>query len=359
MKNRYRILVMVSLVSLLSVSAAFAGNDDRRGTAGANELLINPWARSSGWGGVNTANGIGIDALFTNVAGLTFLNKTEVMYTNTQWFGGYGGTINAFGLGQPVGQRGVLGLSVVSMSFGDIPITTVGSPEQGANGTFSPTLMNINASYAHKFSSSIRGGINVKVITESTDNVSGTGVAIDAGIQYVTGADDNIKFGIALKNVGTPMSLGGDGMSLTLVNDQNVTSTYVTRSASFEMPTCLNIGGAYDFLFDTYDQRLTVAASFTSNAFLRDDYKLGLEYSIFNIVQLRAGYTFQSGLWSSDDRVTAFTGPSAGASVAIPLMKKKREGNTNTSVPTLKIDYSYRAANPFSGSHSIGVAINL
>ena len=44
MKNRYRILVMVSLVSLLSVSAAFAGNDDRRGTAGANELLINPWA---------------------------------------------------------------------------------------------------------------------------------------------------------------------------------------------------------------------------------------------------------------------------------------------------------------------------
>jgi len=121
------------------------------------------------------------------------------------------------------------------------------------------------------------------------------------------------------------------------------------------MPTCLNIGGSYDFLFEAYDQRLTVAASFTSNAFLRDDYKLGLEYSIFNIVQLRAGYTFQSGLWSSDDCVTAYTGPSAGASVAIPL--SKREGNA--SVPTLKIDYSYRAAAPFSGSHSIGVAINL
>ena len=249
----------------------------------------------------------------------------------------------------------MLGLSVVSMGFGDIPITTVNSPEQGANGTFSPTLMNISASYAHKFSQSIRGGVNIKIITESTDNVSGTGVAIDAGIQYVTGEDDNIKFGIALKNVGTPMSFSGDGMSLTLVNDQDVTSTYETRSASFEMPTCLNIGGAYDFLFEALDQRLTVAASFTSNAFLRDDYKLGLEYSIFNILQLRAGYTFQSGLWNSDTRVTAYTGPSAGASVAIPLKKR----SANTSVPTIRIDYSYRAAAPFSGSHSIGIGINL
>ena len=355
MKNRYRILVMVSLVSLLSATTVFAGNDDRRGTAGANELLINPWARSSGWAGVNTANGIGVDALFTNVAGLTFLNKTEVLYTNTQWFGGYGGNINAFGLGQPVGSRGVLGLSVVAMGFGDIPITTVNSPEAGSNGTFSPSLMNITASYAHKFSQSIRGGINIKIISESTDNVSATGVAIDAGIQYVTGEDDNIKFGISLKNVGTPMSFSGDGMSLTLLNDQDVTSTYETRSSSFELPTCLNIGGAYDFLFEKFDQRLTVAASFTSNAFLRDDYKIGLEYSIFNILQLRAGYSFQSGLWKEDNRVTAFTGPSAGASVAIPLGKRK----DGVKVPTVMIDYSYRAAAPFSGSHSIGLALNL
>lgn len=355
MKNRYRILVMVSLVSLLSATTVFAGNDDRRGTAGANELLINPWARSSGWAGVNTANGIGVDALFTNVAGLTFLNKTEVLYTNTQWFGGYGGNINAFGLGQPVGSRGVLGLSVVAMGFGDIPITTVNSPEAGSNGTFSPSLMNITASYAHKFSQSIRGGINIKIISESTDNVSATGVAIDAGIQYVTGEDDNIKFGISLKNVGTPMSFSGDGMSLTLLNDQDVTSTYETRSSSFELPTCLNIGGAYDFLFEKFDQRLTVAASFTSNAFLRDDYKIGLEYSIFNILQLRAGYSFQSGLWKEDNRATAFTGPSAGASVAIPLGKRK----DGVKVPTVMIDYSYRAAAPFSGSHSIGLALNL
>ena len=30
---------------LLSTEAVWAGNDKRRGTAGATELLINPWAR--------------------------------------------------------------------------------------------------------------------------------------------------------------------------------------------------------------------------------------------------------------------------------------------------------------------------
>ena len=356
MKSRYRILAIVSLIALLSVETAIAGNDDRRGTAGANELLINPWARSAGWGGVNVANGIGIDALFSNAAGLTFIQKTEVLYSHTQQFSGYGGSINAFGLGQPLGERGVLGLSVVSMSFGDIDVTTVNSPEQGDNGTYSPTLMSITASYAYKFSSSIRGGVNVKIISESTDNVSGTGFAIDAGIQYVTGADDNIKFGISLKNIGTPMSFSGDGFSLRLVNDNDLNQTYETRSAEFEMPACLNIGASYDFLFEKMDQRLTVAASFTSNAFLRDEYKVGLEYSLLNILQVRAGYTMQEGIWSGDNRVSAYTGPSAGASVKIPLQKRK---GAVATVPTITIDYSYKANNPLSGSHAIGLAINL
>ena len=100
MKNRYsKILVLVSLIAVLSAGTAMAGNDDRRGTAGASELLINPWARSAGWGGVNTACAQGVEAVYTNVAGLSFLGKTEVIYSNTQWFSGYGASINAFGFG--------------------------------------------------------------------------------------------------------------------------------------------------------------------------------------------------------------------------------------------------------------------
>ena len=50
MNKSFRYIVL-SFVVLLGLSApqAFAGNKDRSGQAGASELLINPWAATSGW----------------------------------------------------------------------------------------------------------------------------------------------------------------------------------------------------------------------------------------------------------------------------------------------------------------------
>ena len=60
--------------------------------------------------------------------------------------------------------------------------------------------------------------MNLKVVSQSISNVSAQGVAIDAGIRYVTGDQDNLKFAISLKNVGPPMSYSGDGLSLDMLN---------------------------------------------------------------------------------------------------------------------------------------------
>lgn len=176
MKNIFRIIAVVAVVMLLSAQTAMAGNDDRRGTAGATELLINPWAHSAGWGSASVANVRGIDAFYSNIAGLAFAEKIEGAYSYTSYFGGKTGTssgavINSFGLAVRVFDQGVLGVSVMSMSFGDIPITTVESPEP-VNGTFAPSMMNLNIAYAHSFTTSIHGGVNIKVINETTDNIS-------------------------------------------------------------------------------------------------------------------------------------------------------------------------------------------
>ena len=356
MKNRYsKILVLVSLIAVFSVEAAIAGNDDRRGTAGANELLINPWARSAGWGGVNTACAQGVEAVYTNVAGLSFLGTTEVVYSNTQWFSNYGASINAFGFGQRLGEADVIGLAIMGVGFGDIPITTVESPEQGANGTYSPSLFNVNVMYAHMFSTSIHGGVNIKVISESTDNVSAMGVAIDAGIQYVTGDDNEFKFGVSLKNIGPALSFSGDGLARTLTDWGDVSKTVEERSQAFEMPTCLNIGLSYDFLFEAYDQRLTLAGNFTSNAFMKDNFIVGAEYSLLNMFQVRAGFVYQNDIFSDVNRTSALTGPTAGATLKVPLSKQKGD----KPVPTVGIDYSYRSAAPFKGSHSIGIVLSF
>ncbi|MDQ3048248.1 MAG: PorV/PorQ family protein [Bacteroidota bacterium] len=359
MKNYYKFLAPGILSSLLiaPVSTSFAGNPDRAGQAGATELLINPWARSSGWAGSNVAGSRGLESMFTNVAGTAFTRKTELLFCRTQWLKGTDININTFGVTQRVGETGAIGLAIMAMDFGDIPITTVESPEGGL-GTFSPQFMNITVSYAKGFSDNIYGGLALKVITEKTANVSARGVALDAGIQYVTGKYDQLKFGIALKNVGPRMKFSGDGLSFKTPvpsSSQNATMTVEQRTAQFELPSLLNIGAGYDFYLSKDSakmktHRITAMGTFTSNSFEKDQFKLGLEYAWKNMLMVRVGYTYEKGVTSKEDRTTVFTGPSAGFTLELPFGKNKS---------TFGLDYSYRATNPFQGTHSIGARINL
>ena len=164
-------------------------------------------------------------------------------------------------------------------------------------------------------------------------------------------ADDEIKFGISLKNIGPAFSFSGTGLSFTTVNESGNPMTVEFRSYEMELPTCLNIGASYDFLFEKWDQRLTVAANFTSNAFSRDNFGLGFEYSMLKRFMVRAAYVYQRGLWDSSERATAIAGLCAGASVEFPFGK---EGNT-----ALSLDYSYRSSYNMRGSHSIGATFKF
>ena len=54
------------------------------------------------------------------------------------------------GIAQRISEEGVIAISVQSMNFGDIPITTVENPE-GNIGFFSPRTNIFNVGYARKF----------------------------------------------------------------------------------------------------------------------------------------------------------------------------------------------------------------
>jgi hypothetical protein len=256
-------------------------------------------------------------------------------------------------LTQRVGETGALGLAVMSMNFGDIPITTTEYPDGGL-GNFSPNLLNISLSYAKSFSNSIHAGFVMKIISESISDMSAQGVAIDAGIQYVTGTQENIHFGITLKNIGPTMKFSGDGLSLkAFIPGQETQFTLEQRKEAFELPTQLSIAAAYDFLFEN-DYRFTLAGNFTSNSFTKDQITLGGEFSLKEYLMLRAGYTYEEGIGDdieSVDRTNVAKGLSMGLSVQVPLNKE------NGSV--FSVDYSYRDTDHFSGSHTIGAKISF
>jgi hypothetical protein len=337
---------------------ANAGNPERMGQAGASQLLINPYARNTGMGGSNSAKVRGLEAQFLNIAGTAFTRKTEIIFNRSSWLQGTGISINAFGLTQGVGETGTIGFGVVAINAGEIEKTTEEQPEGGL-GTYNPTFYNISLSYAKMFSDNIYGGVNFKILSEQIPNASARGIAIDAGIQYHTGKYDQIHFGIALKNWGPKMRYTGDGLSLQAATMNTEGRVYVltvsNRSGAFELPTLVNIGGSYDFYL-TKDStgllkkhRLSLNLNYTSNSFTYDNGIIGLEYAWKDMLMLRGGMFIENELFK-ETRRNAYTGPACGLTFELPFSEKKS---------TIGLDYSYRFTNPFGGTHSFGLRVNL
>ena len=346
------IIKSVIVLALLTATNVFAGNPDRQGQAGAYELLINPFARSGGLHSLNTASATGLEAIRMNVAGLSRIYGTEVIMSHSNWLQGSGVNVDFLGLAQPVGESGVLGLELMSMSFGDIPITTTELPEGGI-GSYSPSFINVAVAYSVRFSESISAGATVRLVSERIADVSASGGAIDAGVQYTTGSENQMKFGVALRNIGTPMSFSGDGLSIRSFIDQgSYQMTVSQRSESFELPSLLHIGVSYEFLTDNDAHRLTAVANFQSNAFTSDDYGIGAEYSLKEKFMLRGGYRYANGTTylSQEERSNAFTGLAGGFGIYLPM------GEDDTKIC---LDYAYRATDPFKGIHTVAIRVSM
>lgn len=345
-RNKIRVVAATTFIIAATLSAQ-AGNENRSGSSSANQLLINPWARSSGLMGANMAAIEGVESSFLNVAGLAFIEKTEVSYGFTNYMVGSDIGINTVGLGQRIGDASVLSLSIMTINYGDIEITSGDLPEGGV-GNFSPRGSNFALSYARSFSNSIYGGITVRVINENISNVKASGVAFDAGLKYVTGKDEQFQFGITLKNFGPPMSFDGDGLfveaEVVETEDQLI---LVQTSEAYEIPALLSIAGSYDFNL-AEDHVLTAHAAFVSNSFSRDQFNLGAEYVFADRLILRGGYRIERSNQEDVVSGSAFTGLAGGLSVNFPFKSTD-----------IRLDYSYRDTNPFNGTHSIGIALSL
>lgn len=343
-------------LTIMMPATLFAGNPDRAGEAGASELLINPWAQSSGWYGLNISSVRGVEAPNVNVAGMSFLDGSQLEFSRTEWLVGSDISINTFGFTQKVGD-GAIGLTLTSMDLGEIEVTTTENPD-GTGAFYKPRFSNLGLSYSRKFADYLSGGLTVRVISESISDVKALGVAMDIGIQYITGSDahpEQIKMGITLRNVGTPMKFSGDGLSFRgLVPSGDYSMTQDFRSETFELPSLLAIGGSYDFYFGLA-HRLTMVGNFTSNSFYKDQFGAGLEYALkvknTEMFMLRGAYRYESGITSDVDRTSASTGIAAGITFQYPIDELGQN--------LVALNYSYRTSYQYEGSHCFGLRLSF
>ena len=93
----------------------------KTGTTSAQFLKIGADARGSSMGNAFTAMSGGISSMYWNPAGMTSIRKFEAVFLNSDWIAGI--TYNYTAVGLNLGQAGIVGLSMTSLSTPEDPVS--------------------------------------------------------------------------------------------------------------------------------------------------------------------------------------------------------------------------------------------
>jgi hypothetical protein len=327
MKSIYIKFAIILILLCVTAAKDYSGPRTKLGTMAAPELLIPLGSVGTSLQGSTLASTTGVDAMFWNPAGLSQIdyNSGNIMFSHMNYFADL--KMEYLAGAVKVGSLGVLGASIRSLDFGDpIEVTTENNPD-GTGETYSPTYLTANISFARAMTDKVHFGMNVKLISEKIAQVSATGYAFDFGLQYVAGKS-GIRFGIALKNLGSSMKFDGPGLDRQFISSNGTDVRRITLQ-EFDLPTSLEIGLSYNVSF-AKNNNVTLSSSFQNSGFISDEYRFGLEYAFKKYVFLRGAFT----LYPDKEQDEALFGPSFGAGVKYPF------GNLE-----LGFDYAYRVLN--------------
>ena len=203
-KNISTFLAFIVIIGFVA-SITEAGSKKRRGTAGAQELLIPMGSRGTAMAGAYVAGISGLEAIEWNMAGLSGMsNDGQAMSSYSSWIADIG--ITSVAIASSFGGNSVFGISLKSLDFGDIPVTTAILPD-GTGETYSPSYLTFNFLFSRKMTDRIFFGSTVKLVSESIMREFARGMAIDAGVQYK--ADNGLSLGASLRNLGLNMHFEG------------------------------------------------------------------------------------------------------------------------------------------------------
>jgi hypothetical protein len=295
-------------------------------------------------GSATIATVSGIEALFWNPAGAAKADADVSIYVGHMMYIADIG-VNSAAISARFESFGVLSLHLKSLSFGDIPLTTVLTPD-GTGQTFSPQFFTVGLSYSRQLTDRISVGATATLITERMADVGATGVAFTMGVIYDDLVDlEGLSFGVTVRNIGPQMKFEGSGLNIEA--SASVLNRgpyyYKVEAAGFELPSAIEVGLGFRRQI-AEDHGLLVAIDFQNNNFSDDEYKIGLEYGFQHLLFLRGGYDFTPP--ESDRRENIF-GASFGAGVHAVV------GSSEVS-----FDYAYRSAKFFGANHVFSVTFN-
>lgn len=278
--KKYLITVMV----LLFYSQAFSQSTgiDKVGTTSFQFLKVMPDARSTGMGEafisvVNTS-----DAVFWNPAALTRIKGFDISSSYVRWFFdvshlSFSAAYNWEGIGQ-------IGFQAMVNDIGDIEVTRVGNLFRNESGSYNPGITGetvspgskvFGLSYAKELTDKFSFGLTAKYAVEDLVAEKTSALIFDGGLLYKTGFR-TIEIAAVLRHFGPEIK-------------------FIDKS--YPLPQTFSIGISAELFSQTdpllmkiENQKLLFAYNLSQPRDYSQQHHIGLEYSFYELLFLRAGY---------------------------------------------------------------------
>ena len=194
---RRRRILGAALGAVLILAAGIASAEEENGGSPGSWLSQYATARTIGMGGAFVGAADDASAVVWNPAGLALLVPNEVRFESARLYEDT--MVNSLNFAVPGNKLPSFGLSVVSLNSGQFDRTNdmndpLGSFSEGETAYILSVARSINPRFAL--------GANVKLIRQTVEDFTGTGVGFDLGaIANVTPA---LRIGASVLNVGGP-----------------------------------------------------------------------------------------------------------------------------------------------------------
>ena len=260
---------------------------ERVGMSGFQFIKMPTKARMAALGGIRTAiSSENSASAFANPAAIAGIKNFGFSFTQMRYVADIMYFSGSFA--KDFGKWGVLGLNIINLDYGDITRTYWGQDEQSnpipvIDGTYTGGDVALGLSYARRVTNRLQVGGTFRYFSETLDSrdaISTTNWAIDIGTIYYTGIR-SLRIAMLGSNFGPDAEFVEFDERLGILPVQ------------VQLPAMFSLGAAYDF-FDGEGSRqlMTVSVEFVHPNDGLEKAHLGVEYSLLDMLSLRAGYRF-------------------------------------------------------------------
>jgi hypothetical protein len=320
-----KLLLSLLVVSLLAGQASATEVFEKVGTVGCQFLEIGAGPRGVAMGEAMVSATEGLESVYWNPAGLRAVTRPTAMFSYGTWPADISHQFAAYAM-RPGFIRGVMAVSVTTLSMDAMPVRTADSPG-GVGVDFQSGDIAIGLTYAREFTDKFAAGGTLKWFHSGLADLSVLGVegledyyvegfVGDFGTLYNTGFR-SLKIGLMIQNMGPEV-------------------TYVEEPVP--MPATFKFGVSMN-LIDTPGQTLVAAAEFRHPSDTSEKINVGAEYELNGMYFARAGYK----MGYDEESFTA----GGGAKLVVGTLG------------TVELDYSYSDFGYFGGVHRAGLTLEF